>query len=135
MAKPVPAGPPAVVTRVEQLTPHMVRIVAGGGGLAGLTAGAYTDHYVKILFPRPGVTYPEPFDMAVIRETLPREAWPVVRTYTVRKWLPALGEMWIDFVVHGDAGIAGPWAARARPGDVFRFLGPGGGYTPDPDAA
>ena len=134
MAKPVRAATTAVVTRVEQLTPHMVRIVAGGDGLAGLTAGEHTDHYVKILFPRPGVVYPEPFDMAAIRETLPRAAWPVVRTYTLRKWLPEQGEMWIDFVVHGDTGVAGPWAARARPGDVFRFLGPGGGYTPDPDA-
>ena len=134
MAKPVRAATTAVVTRVEQLTPHMVRVVAGGDGLAGLTAGEYTDHYIKMLFPRPGVAYPEPFDMGVIRETLPREAWPVVRTYTLRRWLPEQREMWIDFVVHGDAGVAGPWAARARPGDVFRFLGPGGGYTPDPDA-
>jgi len=43
-------------------------------------------------------------------------------------------EMWVDFVVHGDAGIAGPWAARAQPGDPFRFTGPGGGYTPNPAA-
>ena len=58
MAKPVRAATTAVVTRVEQLTPHMVRIVAGGDGLAGLTAGEYTDHYVKLLFPRPGGAYP-----------------------------------------------------------------------------
>ncbi len=87
-----------------------------------------------MLFPRPGVAYPEPFDMGEIRETLPREAWPVVRTYTLRRWLPEQREMWIDFVVHGDTGVAGPWAAAAKPGDPFRFLGPGGGYTPDPAA-
>jgi NADPH-dependent ferric siderophore reductase len=67
-------------------------------------------------------------------ETLPREAWPAVRTYTIRRWLPEAREMWVDFVVHGDAGIAGPWAANAQPGDPFRFMGPGGGYAPDPDA-
>jgi len=123
-----------VVTRVEQLTPHMVRIVVGGAEVAALPAGEFTDHYVKVLFPQPGVDYPDPFDMGVIRETMPHETWPVVRTYTIRRLLPEAGEMWVDFVVHGDAGIAGPWAASAQPGDPFRFMGPGGAYTPDPAA-
>jgi NADPH-dependent ferric siderophore reductase len=125
----------ATVTQVEQLTPHMVRVVLGGEGLRAISAGDFTDHYVKVLFGRPGVTYPEPFDQGVIRETMPAEDWPAVRTYTVRKWLPEIPEMWIDFVVHGDAGIAGPWAARAKPGDQVLFMGPGGGYAPSPDAA
>ncbi|HEU4346656.1 MAG TPA: siderophore-interacting protein [Actinoplanes sp.] len=123
-----------VVTRVEKLTPHMVRVVVGGDGLATVDAGEFTDHYVKVLFPQDGVTYPEPFDMATIRESMPRDTWPVVRTYTIRRWLPDVPEMWLDFVVHGDAGIAGPWAAGAKPGDPFRFTGPGGGYAPRPDA-
>ncbi|GAA2695594.1 siderophore-interacting protein [Actinoplanes palleronii] len=122
------------MTRVEQLTPHMVRVVIGGEAIARIDAGRYTDHYIKVIFPPAGVVYPEPFDMNAIRETLPRESWPVVRTYTVSKWLPETAEMWVDFVVHGDAGIAGPWAARAKPGDVFRFMGPGGGYSPSPEA-
>ncbi len=132
--RPARPATEAVVTRVERLTPHMIRVVVGGEGLRAIDCGAYTDHYVKVLFPQPGVDYPEPFDMGAIRETLPREAWPVVRTYTVRKWLPDLPELWIDFVVHGDEGVAGPWAANAKPGDVVRFMGPGGGYVPDPDA-
>jgi len=130
-ARPVTAG---VVTRVEQLTPHMVRVVVGGAGLAGLDAGTYTDRYVKVLFPPPGVAYPEPFDLGAIREAMPRDRWPVTRTYTIRRWLPRVPELWIDFVVHGDAGVAGPWAARARAGEPLRFLGPGGGYAPDPAA-
>jgi len=132
--RPVRAARIGEVTRVEQLTPHMVRIVVGGAGLADVSCGEFTDHYVKIYFPPPGVSYPEPFDLAVIRETMPREQQPVVRTYTVRRWLPQVPELWIDFVVHGDAGIAGPWAAGARPGDPVRFMGPGGGYAPNPDA-
>src|SRR3954454_14569320 len=123
------------VTRVEQLTPHMVRVVIGGEGVAALPVGAFTDHYIKVLFPPPGVSYPEPFDMAAIRESRPRDEWPVVRTYTIRRWLPDAGEIWVDFVVHGDEGIAGPWAATARPGEPFRFMGPGGGYPPGPGAA
>jgi NADPH-dependent ferric siderophore reductase len=132
--RPVRPATAGVVTRVEQLTPNLVRVVVSGPGLARLDVGAYTDHYIKVLFPPAGVSYPEPFDQAAIRETMPREAWPVVRTYTIRRWLPEAGEMWIDFVVHGDAGIAGPWATRAKPGDSFHFMGPGGGYAPDPDA-
>ncbi len=132
--RPARSATEAVVTRVEQLTPHMVRVVLGGEGLRPIVAGSYTDHYVKVLFPLPGVTYPEPFDMGAIRETLPRQDHPVVRTYTVRKWFPEIPEMWIDFVVHGDEGIAGPWAAAAQPGDVIRFMGPGGGYAPSADA-
>ncbi|MFI5932315.1 siderophore-interacting protein [Actinoplanes sp. NPDC051494] len=134
MPKPVRAAKAGVVTRIEQLTPHMVRIVVGGPGLAEVQAGEFTDHYVKVLFPPPGTEYPEPFDVAAIRESMPRESWPVVRTYTVRKWLPDVPELWLDFVVHGDEGIAGPWAKAARVGDPVRFMGPGGGYAPDPAA-
>ena len=130
-ARPAHEG---VVTRVEQLTPHMVRVVVGGEALTRIEAGQFSDHYIKVLFPQPGVAYPEPFDMGAIRETMPRGSWPLVRTYTVRKWLPEAAEMWVDFVVHGDEGIAGPWAARAKPGDPFRFMGPGGGYLPAADA-
>ena len=42
--------------------------------------------------------------------------------------------MTLDFVHHGDAGLGGPWAAAAKPGDEIWFLGPGGGYAPDPAA-
>jgi NADPH-dependent ferric siderophore reductase len=122
------------VRRTERLTPHMIRVVAGGPALGGFPDTPHTDRYVKIVFPRPGVAYPEPFDMDVIRAELPREHWPVLRTYTVRALDPDAGELTIDFVHHGDAGIAGPWAAGARPGDPLRLLGPGGAYAPDPDA-
>ncbi|MBQ1091119.1 siderophore-interacting protein [Streptomyces sp. B93] len=124
----------AQVVRTERLTPHMQRVVLGGEGLAEFSAGACTDHYVKLLFPAEGVTYPEPFDMERIREEFPRDQWPVTRTYTVRAWDPALRELTLDFVLHGDEGLAGPWATHARPGDTIRFMGPGGAYAPDPDA-
>ncbi|GIE93236.1 siderophore-interacting protein [Paractinoplanes rishiriensis] len=118
--RPARPATEAVVTRVEQLTPHMVRVVVGGEALRSIEAGSCTDHYIKVLFPQPGVDDTER---------------PTVRTYTVRRWLPEIPEMWIDFVVHGDSGIAGPWAAAAQPGDPFRFMGPGGAYAPSPTAA
>ncbi|MBV2363727.1 siderophore-interacting protein [Streptomonospora nanhaiensis] len=124
----------AAVVRSERLTPHMIRVVLGGPDLAELPVGEYTDHYVKLLFPPPGEDYPEPFDLQRVRAELPRERWPRMRTYTVRAFDRAAGEMTVDFVYHGDSGLAGPWAAAARPGDVVYFAGPGGGYAPDPAA-
>ena len=44
----------AEVVRTERLTPHMIRVVLGGEGLAGFPAGEFTDHYVKLLFPPAG---------------------------------------------------------------------------------
>ena len=124
----------AQVVRTERLTPHMQRVVLGGDGLAEFSAGTRTDHYVKLLFPAEGVTYPQPFDMRRIREEFPREQWPVTRTYTVRAWDPQLRELTLDFVLHGDEGLAGPWAMRVQPGETVSFGGPGGAYGPDPDA-
>ncbi|MET8614227.1 siderophore-interacting protein [Streptomyces misionensis] len=124
----------ARVVRTERLTPHMQRVVLGGEGLAGFAADTCTDHYVKLLFGPAGVVYPEPFDLERIRAEFPREQWPVTRTYTVRGWDPGHRELTLDFVIHGDEGLAGPWALRARPGDTLRFMGPGGAYAPDTDA-
>jgi NADPH-dependent ferric siderophore reductase len=52
----------------------------------------------------------------------------------VRAWDSAAGELTIDFVHHGDEGVAGPWACAAQPGDRIQLMGPGGGYAPHPDA-
>jgi NADPH-dependent ferric siderophore reductase len=124
----------AQVERVERLTPHMIRVVLGGDGLAGFPAGEFTDHYVKLLFPLAGVAYPEPFDLRRVREEQPRDEWPRQRTYTVRRWDADSGELWLDFVHHGEEGAAGVWAAGAEPGDEVLFAGPGGAYAPDPAA-
>ncbi|WP_066944240.1 siderophore-interacting protein [Streptomyces lushanensis] len=133
-ARKAPKAREAQVVSTEWLTPHMVRVVLGGDGPAGLEAGEFTDHYIKLLFAADGATYPEPFDMDRIRAEFPRDQWPTTRTYTVRAWDPDSGELTVDFVVHGDEGLAGPWAARVRPGETVRFLGPGGSYAPDPAA-
>lgn len=129
-----PAPTHATVAHTERLTPHMIRVVLTVDPAVPLGIGACTDHYVKLLFPAPGVTYPEPLDLEAVRRDLPREQWPTTRTYTVRAWDPATREMAVDFVHHGDEGLAGPWAAAVRPGESIYFGGPGGGYAPDPDA-
>jgi NADPH-dependent ferric siderophore reductase len=119
---------------VEWLTPRLVRIIVGGEDLRGFDAGAFTDHYVKAQFPPPGAAYAAPFDVEEIRGTHPRELWPRTRSYTVRRWDPDRLRLTLDFVVHGDDGVAGPWARRAKPGDTLQLRGPGGAYSPDPEA-
>ncbi|GGM15596.1 MULTISPECIES: siderophore-interacting protein [Micromonospora] len=124
----------AQVVRTERPTPHLVRLVLGGAELVGLPVGEFTDHYVKLVFPVPGVTYPEPMELAAIKRDLPRAHWPRLRAYTVRAFDPVAAELTIDVVHHGDEGLAGPWAAALRPGDPVYFVGPGGAYAPSPTA-
>ena len=85
-----PAPTVLTVLRTETVTAHLVRVVLGGEGFESFAARADTDSYVKI--------------------ELPHADGTVVRTYTVRRCDPVAREIWIDFVVHGDAGVAGPWA-------------------------
>jgi len=102
------------VLRTEVIAEHFVRVVFGGAGFDDFAAREDTDSYVKI--------------------ELPAADEPVVRTYTVRRVDPVAREIWIDFVVHGDEGIAGPWARTVQPGTDVVVRGPGGGYRPDPAA-
>jgi NADPH-dependent ferric siderophore reductase len=123
------------VESVERVTPHMVRVVVGGDELDGFAAGEFTDHYVKLQLPPAGAGYAPPFDMEEVRASRPREEWPRVRTYTVRAWDPERRQLTLDVIVHGDEGVAGPWAAAVEPGDLLQLMGPGGAYAPDADAA
>ncbi|MFV0374101.1 siderophore-interacting protein [Microbacterium sp.] len=126
------------VVATERLTPHLTRVHLGGEGFAAFLSGidtdrlAATDKYIKMLFAPAGSDLQPPYDMEKLRETLPPERMPSQRTYTIRSVAPDGASMAVDFVVHGDEGIAGPWAERARPGDRVAFFGPGGQYAPAP---
>ncbi len=122
------------VESTEWLTPTLVRVVLGGDGLAGFTMPEATDTYVNVAIPPADAPYETVFSPADVREAHPRETWPARRRYTVRGWDAATGRLSLDFVVHGDHGAGGSWAASARPGDVLVFEGPGSGYHPDPSA-
>ncbi|MEV6609655.1 siderophore-interacting protein [Kutzneria sp. NPDC051319] len=111
------------VRRTERITPHMVRVTFDGDNLA--VDNGFTDRYVKLMFPIDGGFPPD-------LDALPRDQMPPRRTYTIRA--ATADEVTIDFVHHGDSGLAGPWAANAKPGDELYFVGPGGGYAPDPTA-
>lgn len=131
-----PARPQAILTVLhrEWLSPHTVRITAGGPGFDALRMNEFTDKYAKIIFVDPGLGLTPPYDLAALRESLPPDQQPVSRTYTLRRADVQRQQLAIDFVVHGDEGIAAPWAAHAEPGDILTLSGAGGAYHPDPDS-
>lgn len=113
-----PARPVATldVVSTTELAPHLVRVVLGGDDLALLNHNEHRDRYVKLLF------------------TPVADEPPVRRTYTVRAWDTDTGRLTLDFVTHGDAGVAAPWARTARPGDRLSMQGAGGAWSPSADA-
>src|SRR5262249_4951796 len=76
---------------------------------------------------------PQPLTLDSFNE-LPTEQRPTVRTYTVRSVDTERREIAIDFVVHGENGVAGPWAEAATPGQPAYLTSPNGAYAPDPAA-
>jgi NADPH-dependent ferric siderophore reductase len=69
---------------------------------------------------------------AALRDSLRPGRPPVTRTHTLRRADARRQQVDIDFVVHGDKGIAAPWAACAEPGDLLTLSSAGGAYRPDP---
>lgn len=155
--RPNPAGPgaqrparaprPQVVLDViatERLNEHFVRLTLGGEGfdryrenaaaqLEGKPVQHPTDTYAKLLFADPSLGLTPPYDLEELRQRLRPEQMPVRRTYTLHSVDEQARTLQIDFVVHGDDGVAGPWAASAQPGDQVCFAGPGSGYAPNPN--
>ncbi|HKH50284.1 MAG TPA: siderophore-interacting protein [Mycobacterium sp.] len=124
------------VVRSEQLTAHLIRVVLGGDGFDSFIPNEFTDAYVKIVFVNHGVdvgALPQPLTLDSFK-SLPAEQQPTVRTYTVRRVDTERREISIDFVVHGEHGVAGPWAASATPGQPAYLTSPNGAYAPDPAA-
>ncbi len=93
----------------------MVRVHFRSDDLSAFAESTDTDRYVKLVFEG--------------------GEQPVLRTHTATDPDVEAGTVAIDFVVHGGDGVAGPWAARATPGETLTARGPGGGYAPDPSAA
>lgn len=109
------------VVRREDLHAEMVRVWFSHEGLE-LTS--FTDSYVKLLFSHDGPITTAPA----------ADERPTTRTYTVRSIDPENATIALDFVVHGDEGLAAPWAAAAVPGEKVLARGPGGAWSPSTDA-
>ncbi|ORB50675.1 siderophore-interacting protein [Mycobacterium persicum] len=124
------------VVGTRQLAPHLVRVRLGGSGFDTFVPNDFTDSYVKLVFVADDVDVaelPRPLTLDSFAG-LPPAKQPSVRTITVRRVDTAAREIAIDIVVHGEHGVAGPWAAAVAPGQPMYLMGPGGAYAPDPAA-
>ncbi|MET0725872.1 MAG: siderophore-interacting protein [Leifsonia sp.] len=116
----------ASVAAVESLSEHFTRLTVRGDELADFgTAGL--DQRVKIVLPLADSGFdhfPRTVEWYRDWRELPEERRNPFRTYTVRAVRPALREVDIDIVLHGETGPASRWAAHVRPGDPVLLVGP-----------
>ena len=121
------------VIRSTHIAPHMIRVTLGGSGFDTFSPSEFTDSYVKIV-----IVDADDAAIDALAQPLTLDSFAdlqhTVRTYTVRRADAEHRELDIDFVVHGEHGVAGPWAASVQPGDRAFLMGPGGAYSPDPAA-
>lgn len=122
----------AEVHHVEKLSPDLLRVVLTGGTLGQFEMSDATDAFINARFLPAGSPVQVPFTQEDL-DGVADEFRPRPRRFTIRHWEPEQRLLAIDFVVHGDAGYAGSWANRAKPGDRLQFEGPGGSYRPSPD--
>lgn len=95
----------------DWLAPNYVRVRLQGAALAGFSSLGADDHMRLFFAPEPTSAVEE------LRAAPSRE-------YTPLAW----GEDWLDveFAVHGDEGVAAPWAASAPLGSFVGVGGPRG---------
>jgi NADPH-dependent ferric siderophore reductase len=94
----------------EPLSPHLVRLVLGGAGLAGFVSTGLPDEWV-------GLVVPGQYQS---------------RYYTVRSW--DSGELVLDVVVH-EVGLVTEWASRDCVGDHVVVTEAKGSFAMPDDAA
>lgn len=102
MARPDYSLFPVAVERIEMVTPHMKRITIDGSCLRDFRAGLPAQ-WLKVFVP--------------VTDGRNKTG----RAYTVRHFDPASTKLDLDFVLHGDDGLASAWAARAKVGDTFEI--------------
>ena len=71
--RPRPAPMAVTVLSTRALSPTLVRVTFGGDDLERFQPSDFTDAYVKLMFPRPGVRYPEPLNIAEVQATYPKD--------------------------------------------------------------
>ncbi|MCM3695547.1 siderophore-interacting protein [Microbacterium oleivorans] len=94
-------------------TPTFVRVRLEGDDLRGFTSLGSDDH-MRLFFPDDPAA-----DLDAIRQSPSRE-------YTPLAWDAEAGWLEVEFAVHGDQGVAAPWAASAPLGSTIGVGGPRG---------
>lgn len=100
------------VTQIQDISPHMRRITFAGDEYEDFPKGV-AGSYIKLVFE-------------------PDTDQQSVRTYTIRQQRDDSFD--VDFVLHGDSGVASAWANRASIGDQLQIGGPGKGQMINQDA-
>ncbi|MDF2368038.1 siderophore-interacting protein [Sneathiella sp.] len=109
------------VKEVTVLSPRMRRVTFISDQFDGFEPPLPGAH-IKLFF------VPGDFDWSLM-DNSPVRPLPPSRTYTPRNVRPEIGEIDIDFMLHGE-GIASGWARQATPGQHLVLAGPRGGYVP-----
>lgn len=102
----------AILTVKEKiyLTPHYIRIILEGDDVSIFSQARIGDNN-KIIVPQNNM----PIDLLYFERS-------ALRTYTLRSLDLEKKLMTIDFVGHGENGLASKWATHARPGDELGVL-------------
>ncbi|MGB4778792.1 siderophore-interacting protein, partial [Microbacterium sp.] len=97
----------------QWLTPSYVRVRLEGADLHGFDSPGSDDH-IRIFFPDT-----PPASVEELRAAPSRE-------YTPLAWDADEGWLDLEFAIHGDNGVAAPWAATAELGAIAGIGGPRG---------
>lgn len=104
------------VSHIEDMGPHMRRIVLRGDDLNDFPADQESAHF-KAIFPQSGQTKPK------LGIYVGFKKW--MRSYTVRAFNKQTKELTVDFAVNDHEGLAANWAKNAKQGDYLGVAGPG----------
>ncbi len=114
------------VSAIEDISPHMRRIILKGDDLHDFPAEQESAH-VKAIFPQPGQNQPR------LGLYLGAKKW--MRSYTVRAFDNHNKTLTVDFAVNDHQGLATNWASDAKVGDYLGIAGPGPTKHTDLNAA
>lgn len=106
------------VLSIEDLSPHMRRIVLTGDSLEDFPVDKESAH-VKVIFPKPDTPNKPP----KLGMYLGFKKW--MRSYTVRYFDAKTLTLTLDFAINDHLGLATNWAANAKVNDYLGIAGPG----------
>lgn len=116
------------------LSPALTRFVFSGPEVGQMRTLA-PDQRIKVLLPAPDGSppnLPTLGDWHASLRALDKTKRPPMRTYTIRELRAEVGEVEVDFVLHGESGPASAWATHARPGDRLQLVAPNAAFDGDP---